>query len=183
MHDEDHHALEAIPAGGEELEGIERLTLRSVGIDIGSSTSHLMFSKVHMQRIGEGAATRFVVVGRELLWKSPIIFTPYLDDGTIDAALLERFVADELQGLSVTVREAATGRWRQTWVDSNGTYLDFAGGVGDDGAMELRTDRDGVLHRMRWTDVERDSLVWHWERERDGGWDELWRIDYRRRGD
>jgi hypothetical protein len=35
---------------------------------------------------------------------------------------------------------------------------------------------------MRWTDVERDSFVWQWERERGGGWDELWRIDYRRRG-
>jgi hypothetical protein len=98
------------------------------------------------------------------------------------AAVLERFTADELQGISVSVWEAASARWRQTWVDSNGTYLDFAGGVGDDGVMELRTDRGGVLHRMRWTDVERDSFAWHWERERDGGCDELWRIDYRRRG-
>jgi hypothetical protein len=96
-------------------------------------------------------------------------------------ALLERFTTDDLQGLSVSVWESTTGRWRQTWVDSNGTCLEFAGGVGDDGAIDLRTVREGVPYRMRWTDVERDAFVWHWERERDGGWDELWRIDYRRR--
>jgi ethanolamine utilization protein EutA len=68
--------------------------LTTVGVDIGSSTSHLMFSKVHMQRVGEGAATRFAVVGREVLWKSPIFFTPYLDADTIDAAKLERFIVE-----------------------------------------------------------------------------------------
>jgi len=73
---------------------IENVVLTTVGVDIGSSTSHLMFSRVHAQRIGEGSATRFVIVGREVLWKSPVIFTPYLDDDTIDAARLERFVVE-----------------------------------------------------------------------------------------
>src|SRR4051794_6958656 len=91
-------------------------------------------------------------------------------------AVVERFSSDELQGISVSVWDEPRALWRQTWVDSNGAYLDFAGGLAD-GVMELRTMREELLYRMRFTDVERDSLVWHWERESDGGWAELWRID------
>lgn len=71
---------------------VSNVVVVTVGVDIGSSTSHLMFSRVHMQRMGEGAATRFVAVGREVLWKSPIIFTPYIDADTIDADRLEKFL-------------------------------------------------------------------------------------------
>src|SRR5829696_4546356 len=45
--------------------------LVTVGVDVGSSTSHLMFSRINMQRLGEDVNTRFVVVGRQILWKSP----------------------------------------------------------------------------------------------------------------
>lgn len=70
----------------------DNVELTTVGIDIGSSTSHLMFSKVHLQRRAQQLSSEFVVVSREVLWRSPILFTPFLPDFTIDAQALGRFV-------------------------------------------------------------------------------------------
>jgi hypothetical protein len=53
--------------------------------------------------------------------------------------------------------------------------------------MELRhverNDDGGVVpFRMRFTEVERESFVWLWEREEAKGvWGERWRIQYTRR--
>jgi len=70
----------------------ETVELRTVGIDIGSSTSHLLFAQVTLKRQSEGLSSRFVVVDRQVIWRSPIMITPFLADGTIDAKALEHFV-------------------------------------------------------------------------------------------
>ncbi len=72
---------------------VENVELTTVGIDIGSSTSHLMFASVRLQRKTQALSSQFVVVERRILWKSPILLTPFVADGTIDAARLGRFVA------------------------------------------------------------------------------------------
>jgi ethanolamine utilization protein EutA len=79
---------------GEALWRLENVELTTVGVDVGSSTSHLMFARVHMQRIADGPSSRFVVAGREDLWRSPILLTPYLSDDTIDAERLGDFIRD-----------------------------------------------------------------------------------------
>jgi ethanolamine utilization protein EutA len=70
----------------------ENVELTTVGIDIGSSTSHLMFARVHLQRKTQQLSSEFVVVSREIVWRSPILFTPFLTDFTIDAARLGAFI-------------------------------------------------------------------------------------------
>jgi ethanolamine utilization protein EutA len=70
----------------------ENVELTTVGIDIGSSTSHLMFARVHLQRKTQLLSSEFAVVRREILWRSPILFTPFLPDFTIDAAALRAFI-------------------------------------------------------------------------------------------
>ena len=70
----------------------DNVELTTVGIDIGSSTSHLMFARVHLQRLGTALSSRFVVVGRKMLWQSPILLTPYLPDYTIDVDELAGFI-------------------------------------------------------------------------------------------
>jgi ethanolamine utilization protein EutA len=70
----------------------ETVELTTVGIDIGSSTSHLLFARVTLKRQAEGLSSRFVVVDRQIIWRSPIMLTPFLADGTIDAKALEHFV-------------------------------------------------------------------------------------------
>src|ERR1700676_5433439 len=72
----------------------ENVELSTIGIDIGSSTSHLLFAKVLLQRQTQGLSSRFVVVHRQVIWRSPIMLTPFLSDGTIDAARLGAFIAD-----------------------------------------------------------------------------------------
>src|SRR5499427_3464323 len=71
----------------------ENVELSTIGIDIGSSTSHLLFAKVLLQRQSQGLSSRFVVVHRQVTSRSPIMLTPFLPDGTIDAAKLGAFIA------------------------------------------------------------------------------------------
>src|SRR3990172_1266776 len=70
----------------------ENIELTTVGIDIGSSTSHLMFARVHLQRKAQLLSSQFVVVRRDILWRSPILLTPFLADYTIDAERLRAFI-------------------------------------------------------------------------------------------
>jgi ethanolamine utilization protein EutA len=87
----------------------DNVELTTVGVDIGSSTSHLMFARVHLQRLSEALSSRFVVVGREVLWRSPILLTPYRTDYTIDAAALEGFVAEGYGAAGLTPDDVDTG--------------------------------------------------------------------------
>lgn len=81
----------------------------TVGMDVGSSTTHLMFSRIYLQIVGEGADTRSVAVARELIWRSPIILTPYLDDDTIDVEELRAFVQRAYDEVGATANEIDTG--------------------------------------------------------------------------
>ena len=86
-----HPSAEDRASLSETISAVDNVDLTTVGIDVGSSTSHLMFSKVRMQRLTEALSSRFVIVGREVVWRSPIILTPYRSDYTIDAEALKHF--------------------------------------------------------------------------------------------
>src|SRR5262249_54012551 len=76
----------------EAIWAADNVELTTIGIDIGSSTSHLMFARVHLARLATGLSSRFVVVERKILWQSPILLTPYLPDFTIDTGRLSEFI-------------------------------------------------------------------------------------------
>ncbi len=78
----------------DDLWDVENVELVTVGVDIGSSTSHLMFSRVHLQRLAQSLSSRFVIVDREVLWRSPVLLTPYLPDNSIDADALGKFLGE-----------------------------------------------------------------------------------------
>jgi hypothetical protein len=110
----------------------------------------------------------------------------YLDLG--DAVVVESFDARpamDFQGMSFSVYDRNARVWRQTWVDTDANYLDFVGRF-EDGVMDLRrsapVDGGTAVFRMRWHEIERDSLEWAYERSDDGGetWSSLWEIGYRR---
>jgi ethanolamine utilization protein EutA len=94
MHDLEFNHLHVDP--GDEINEVawstDNVELTTVGIDIGSSTSHLMFAHVHLQRLTTALSSRFVVVSRKVLWQSPILLTPYLPDYTIDVDELGGFI-------------------------------------------------------------------------------------------
>jgi hypothetical protein len=90
-----------------------------------------------------------------------------------------------LFGRSHSVLDRADGRWKQTWVDSTGAYLDFDAVVVDGRISfqrEAVVDGRDALQRMVWLDVRPDSLRWEWQRSFDGGatWDVTWALDYQR---
>ncbi|HXF82295.1 MAG TPA: ethanolamine ammonia-lyase reactivating factor EutA, partial [bacterium] len=72
----------------------ERIELVSVGVDIGSSTSHLVFSDLVLERQGQRLSSRYAVTRREITHRSPVIFTPYTPSGQIDALALGAFIAE-----------------------------------------------------------------------------------------
>ena len=74
---------------GRRITEEDEIKLTSVGVDIGSSTSHLVFSRLELKRQN----TRYVIVRRTILRESDILLTPYVDDGaTIDADALGKFI-------------------------------------------------------------------------------------------
>jgi ethanolamine utilization protein EutA len=70
----------------------DNLQFTTVGIDIGSSTSHLLFAKLGLQRRSQALSSRFFVTSREIVWRSPILLTPFLSNGLIDAGALGKFI-------------------------------------------------------------------------------------------
>ena len=87
----------------------ERITLNSVGIDIGSSTSHLIFSRLTLRRQGIALSSRFVVVNREIIHESPILLTPYVDKTTIDTNQLNEFIHEAYSKAGLTPDDIDTG--------------------------------------------------------------------------
>ncbi|HEV8343817.1 MAG TPA: ethanolamine ammonia-lyase reactivating factor EutA [Candidatus Binatia bacterium] len=87
----------------------ERIALTSVGIDIGSSTSHLIFSRLVLRRQGAALSSRFVVVKREIISESPILLTPYVDKTTIDTKKLDDFIREAYERARLTPNDIDTG--------------------------------------------------------------------------
>jgi ethanolamine utilization protein EutA len=87
----------------------DAIELTTVGIDIGSSTSHLIFSLLKLRRLGQQLSSRFVIVSREALYRSPILLTPYRPDYTIDAARLAEFVQSSYAAAGLTPDTVDTG--------------------------------------------------------------------------
>jgi ethanolamine utilization protein EutA len=107
-HDHEHGPPD--PSTLRLLDGLERHELRSVGIDIGSATSHLVTSRLVLQRLGSGLSSEFVVSERETLHRGPIWLTPYEPGGaTIDTAALRALFEDAYRAAGIWPHEVDTG--------------------------------------------------------------------------
>jgi ethanolamine utilization protein EutA len=87
------------------IESEERVELLSVGVDIGSATSHMVFSKITVEKRG----TRYVTVGRDVVYESPIILTPYDGPDLIDAAALSGYVEAQFEAAELAREDVDTG--------------------------------------------------------------------------
>ena len=70
------------------------MTLTSVGIDIGSSGTQVIFSRIHLRRLGEDLSSRYFVVSRETLFQSGVALTPYRSEEHIDEVKLGGIIDD-----------------------------------------------------------------------------------------
>src|SRR5688500_7795485 len=83
--DHDHDDLGAGPLEENAIWLQDNVWLTSVGIDIGSAGTQVIFSRVHLRRLGEELSSRYYVVAGETLYQSPVALTPYLSEELIDA--------------------------------------------------------------------------------------------------
>jgi ethanolamine utilization protein EutA len=70
----------------------ETIELSTVGIDIGSATTHVTFARIFLQRVGQLMTDRYTVVRRDVLAQSPVALTPYVDGDDIDAGAVRELV-------------------------------------------------------------------------------------------
>jgi ethanolamine utilization protein EutA len=90
---------------------VEYLKVLSVGIDIGSSTSHLIFSRLTLKRETSlfNITRRFNLVDREIIYESSIIFTPLIDRYSIDVEAVIEFCKEEYKKAGITSEMVETG--------------------------------------------------------------------------
>ncbi len=107
--DHDHDDFVDGPVEENPLWIADNVTLTSVGIDIGSAGTQVIFSKVHLRRLSEDMTSRYYVVGRETLFRSPVTLTPYQSEERIDDGKL-RTIIDEAYGqASLSAKHIDTG--------------------------------------------------------------------------
>jgi len=90
---------------GRTLAEEDEICVLSVGVDIGSSTSHLVFSRIVLERLD----SRYIVSEREVFFESEIMLTPYSAGETIDADALGRFIESQYAEANVEPEEIDTG--------------------------------------------------------------------------
>src|SRR4029450_6451646 len=86
---------------GGSLVDEDEIVVLSVGGDIGSSTSHLVFSRIVLERLD----SRYVVTTRETFYQSDILLTPYCGEDEIDAAALRAFIEQQYRDANVDADE------------------------------------------------------------------------------
>lgn len=85
------------------------IVLRTIGVDIGSSTSHLMFATLHMRRLGQALSSRYVVVSKEVTHESPVELTQYRADQTIDTDAIRAMLANGFKAAGLEAEHVDTG--------------------------------------------------------------------------
>src|SRR6478672_5350139 len=90
---------------GRSLVDEDELVVLSVGVDIGSSTSHLVFSRIILERLD----SRYIVTIRETFYQSDILLTPYSVGEEIDAHALGSFIERQYKDANVDPDEIDTG--------------------------------------------------------------------------
>jgi ethanolamine utilization protein EutA len=96
-HDHDHDydfEDDEVPLEDNPLWRQDNVSLTTVGIDIGSSGTQVIFSRVHLRRLAEDLTSRYYVVSRETLFQSPVALTPYQSEERIDDAKLGAIIDD-----------------------------------------------------------------------------------------
>src|SRR5271156_5349843 len=96
-YEDDEVALEDNPLWRQDF-----VSLMTVGIDIGSSGTQVIFSRVNLRRMGEDLTSRYYVVSRETLFQSPVALTPYSSEEKIDAANLGAIIDDAYAAAGLT---------------------------------------------------------------------------------
>src|SRR5919108_2249677 len=107
-HEHNDHSLD--DEAQHPLWKLDTITLTSVGIDVGTATSQIIFSQLVLRRLGRELSSRFVVTERDTLYLSPVHFTPYsAGRERVDDQALGRLVDAAYQEAGLSPRDIDTG--------------------------------------------------------------------------
>ncbi len=84
--------------------------LTSVGIDVGTTSTQLVVSRLRVENRASGfAVPEMVITDREILYKSPIHFTPLVEGKLVDGDQLHLIVEEEYNNSGIFREQVDTG--------------------------------------------------------------------------
>ncbi len=84
--------------------------LVSVGLDVGTTTTQLIVSELQVEnRASSFSVPDMQIAGREILYRSPVHFTPLLDKDHVDGDAIREIVAAEYRAAGITPEMVDTG--------------------------------------------------------------------------
>ena len=84
--------------------------LLSVGIDVGNTTTQVVFSMLMLQDVARpGQMPRIQVEAKSVLYKSPIYFTPLLSPDEVDTEALKNIIEQEYRSAGFSPKDVETG--------------------------------------------------------------------------
>ena len=107
--DHDHDFPDDLPLEENPIWIADHVSLTTVGVDIGSSGTQVIFSRINLRRYGEDLTSRYYVVSRETLFQSPVALTPYASDERIDDVALGAIIEEAYAAAGVAPRDIDTG--------------------------------------------------------------------------
>ena len=82
----------------------------SVGIDLGTTTTQMIVSRLQVENTAAPfTIPKMEIREREILYRSPIHFTPLLSADTLDAGAIGQLIRDEYNRAGITPRQVQTG--------------------------------------------------------------------------
>ncbi|MBW2117291.1 MAG: ethanolamine ammonia-lyase reactivating factor EutA, partial [Deltaproteobacteria bacterium] len=88
---------------------LKKIELLSVGVDVGSSTSHLAFSNLVLEEDPKSASRRYQIQERKIIYEGKIINTPLLNNETIDIDKLSDFFQEEYKRAGIDPADIQSG--------------------------------------------------------------------------
>jgi ethanolamine utilization protein EutA len=84
--------------------------MRSIGIDLGTTTSQVIFSELEIvNTAGPTSVPHYEFSRRDILYVSPVIFTPFAADGSVDVAALDVFIRQQYALAGLTLKDVESG--------------------------------------------------------------------------
>lgn len=111
--------------------------MRSIGIDLGTTTSQVIFSELEIvNTAGPTSVPHYEFSRRDILYVSPVIFTPFDADGNVDVRALDIFIRKQYELAGLTVQDVESGAVIITGETSKvrnarETVMSLAAGLGD----------------------------------------------------
>ena len=84
--------------------------LRSVGLDVGTTSTQMILSELTVENKASGfAVPEMEIVDRKIIYKSPVHFTPLLDERRVDGDALRHLVEQEYRAAGISRETVDTG--------------------------------------------------------------------------